>query len=191
MFTVSGGYLQKGQAKCIRFRMPSEDVESLIWKRVEARLGRLCAGGERLVARLIQETWGVDADNPVEKAAQLRAQIKTINRKASSLVGGLSEAATILVREKLEDLGRERRVLEIKLADLVARMPSIGIDPKEVTADMRAYLGRLIHVRESGTLEQQKRLLRGLISLIEVNPHDGHAQVIWRLVPAPRSRPIR
>ena len=36
-YYVCGGYLQKGRAKCIRFQIPKEEMEALVWRRLLRR----------------------------------------------------------------------------------------------------------------------------------------------------------
>jgi DNA invertase Pin-like site-specific DNA recombinase len=184
-YYICGGYLQKGRAKCVRFRIPHEELQKLIWEMVQRRLQYVCSGGAGLVTRMIRRQWGAGRPDPVKEKQHLHATIEEINRRASTLVDGLSATAAELVKEKLEALGYDRRLLEIKLAELEARLPSIGIDPNTVVSEMQTYLGHLSRVRESASLDQQKRFLRGLISSIEVNPRNGRATVTWRLVPVP------
>ena len=129
------GYLSKGRTVCIRRPVPKDEMEALIWTRVECRLSVfLDAGGEERLAQMIAEEVGTCDANPAEEASTLRARIVTINEKASTLLDTMTDATKVFVQEKLAALGREREQLEAALAERDAAPQVEPVDPRALAA---------------------------------------------------------
>ncbi len=180
------GYLAKGRTVCIRRAVPKDEMETLIWRRVDARLAVfLDAGGEDLLAKMIAEEIGPSGTNPAEHAGKLRARLAAIKEKASVLLDTMTESTKVFVQEKLAELSRERGRLEAALAECEAAPHAESVDPRALAGELRAYVGRLDEIRSCGSVEEQKTFLRGFIERIEVKPREGEALIFWKKLPAP------
>ena len=179
------GYLSKGRTVCIRRAVPKDEMEALIWGRLESRLEIfLDAGGQDLLAQMIAEEIG-HAGVPAGAARRLQARLTGVNEKASVLLDTMTGATRVFVQEKLAALGRERHQLEAALAECHAAPEREPLDPRALAAELRESVGRLDEIRTCGTVEEQKTFLRGFIDRIEVRPRVGEALVYWKKIPAP------
>jgi DNA invertase Pin-like site-specific DNA recombinase len=185
LYYVCGGYMQKGRAKCTGLRIPQQEMESLIWRKVRLRLEEFCIGSEKLVERMLRGERGYGGADPEREARSLRALIEAINHKAEALVDGMTAPAASLVRQKLDALGRERRLLEQRLSEAEATSQYHPPDPRAVVGEFRTCLARLRQVREFGTNQQRKTFLRGMIERIEVKPRLRRARLCWHHLPRP------
>ncbi len=180
------GYLAKGRTVCIRRAVPNDEMEALIWRRVDSRLAVfLDAGGEDLLAKMIAEEIGDSGTNPAEQAGKLRARLATIKEKASVLLDTMTENTKVFVQEKLAELSRERGRIEAALAERDAAPQVEPVDLRALASELRAYVGRLDEIRTCGSVEEQKTSLRGFIDRIEVRTREGEALVFWKKLPAP------
>jgi DNA invertase Pin-like site-specific DNA recombinase len=180
------GYVAKGRTICIRRPVPKDEMEALIWQRVQVRLAVfLDAGGEQRLAEMIAEEVGGSGTDLAEETRKLRARLAAVNEKASTLLDTMTDATKVFVQEKVAALGRERKQIEAALEERAAGPQTTPIDPMALAAELRAYVGRLDEVRNSGPVEEQKTFLRGFIERIDVNPREGQALICWKKIPAP------
>ena len=141
-----------------------------------------------MLRRYIEEEIGPPAADSGRERADIRSRIADIDRKAATLLDGLSEETRGFVDAKLREMAAEKRRLESRLETLQPRDgQQVHID--QMLRDGLAALKDLPRLLEVGKIEERKEIVRAFVEGVTVHPDDLRLDLRIRKLPATLPRP--
>jgi hypothetical protein len=173
----------KGTSACERFLLRKEPLEDLLVETMQGRIDLLLAGqGEVLLRQFIEEEIAAQGLNPRKEMDEIRVRLAEIDRKASTLLEGLSPDTQGFLAAKLRELGAEKRRIEARL-DALQATPYKPIDPEAVLRDGLAALQDFPRLLAAGSLEERKELVHAFYNGVTVHPDENRLDLMVRPIP--------
>ncbi|MFC1627536.1 recombinase family protein [Gemmatimonadota bacterium] len=176
-----GGYQRFGPTECISFSIPKEELETQIIKAIRRRLKR--SGALDRIARDLEQSLAIGAQEPNEKLADLEAEIGRLEMAERRILQAVEEGMPYSSsRKRMEDLQARRDQITQEIAEWQAQ-ENAGGDPAAAHEEIMTFLGDFDRILSCGDLEERRAFIRCFVEKIEVDPETEDIKVTMFKVP--------
>jgi hypothetical protein len=177
-----GGYIHKGRAVCAGDLVLQKEIEEAVVREVGLHLQEffLEGDGQRVLEKLL-----VEASRPAGAQESLRAierRIAEARKQLDTWVDSLTPEVSPVLGPRIAALQRQIADDEAELADRKRRQVSED-HCRALVADLMAHLGTVGELLQSGTLAEQRDVVRGLVEEIAWDGETREGEIIFRAVP--------
>ncbi len=179
-----GGYIAHGVSSCAFNPIGQEALERAVGdaalKQYAAYSG---AGGERRLADAVRAAVGLEARDLAQARERLAEDRRGVEASIARLLDSMTPATRDLVEERLDDLRRERKRLDLRGADLdhLARSEGAVADAAQ---EIAAFLARLEFAVRHGLPEERLTAFRRCLVSVCADKPAGVARARFRGLPS-------